>query len=449
MKSIRLRLIGLLVVPLVALLAASLLLDYRFALDQANDAYDHELADAAAAIAARIRVRDAGIEVTLPEDVIRILRGSGDRLFFRVVGPEGDTLAGRPDLVLPALRGDTLTLGDDVLEGEPVRTAVLHMPTNAGMVAVVVAETTQKRRLVADRILFAVMWPNLTFMLIAMVLVIVAVSVGLRPLRVLSRDIEARSARDLGLLPVDGVPGEARPLVEAINRLLTRLRTASESQQKFLADAAHQLRTPLAALQTQLELAHEEAPPAQQTRIRQLLAAAHRIGHLAHQLLALARATPEAAAGHDQHQVDLAELAAQGVSDALDRALARQIDLGVEAEPARVIGSTWLLREVLSNLIDNALTYVPERSRVTVRAGVEDGAPFIEVEDDGPGIPEDDRERVFERFYRCPDSGGQGSGLGLAIVREIALLHEADAAVLPPRGGSRGTRVRVRFPRRS
>lgn len=445
MKSIRRRLMALLIVPLVLLLVVSLLLDYRFALDQANDAYDHELADAAAAIAARIRVRDTGIEVTLPEDVIRILRGSGDELFYRVIAPDGETLAGVPDLK-PSAHGDTLRIGDDTLDERPVRTAVLRTPTSAGVVTVVVAETTHKRRLVADRILFAVMWPNLTFMLVALVLVIAAVSIGLRPLRVLSSEIEARSARDLGLLPVEGVPAEALPLVTAINRLLGRLRAASESQQKFLADAAHQLRTPLAALQTQLELAHEEAPPAQQGRIRQLLAAAHRIGHLAHQLLALARAAPEAAAGHDHHQVDLPELAGEAVSDALDRALERGIDLGLEAAPARILGSTWLLREVMSNLIDNALTHAPAGARVTVRTGVEDGRPFLEVEDDGPGIAEEDRERVFDRFYRCPQTRGPGSGLGLAIVREIAQLHDAEACVHPPRAGGRGVCVRVKFP---
>jgi two-component system sensor histidine kinase TctE len=445
MKSIRLRLLALLLVPLVLLLGVSLLLDYRFALDQANDTYDHELADAAAAIAARIRVRPPGIEVTLPEDVIRILRGSGDELFFRVIAPDGATLAGHAGL--PAMAaGDTLQVGDGELDGQPVRIAALRTPTSAGMVTVVVAETMHKRQAVADRILFAVMWPNLTFMLVALVLVISAVSLGLRPLRTLSREIEARSARDLGLLPVDGVPAEAMPLVSAMNRLLGRLRSASESQQKFLADAAHQLRTPLAGLQTQLELAHEEAPPAQQGRIRQLLTAAHRIGHLAHQLLALARATPEAAAGHDQHQVELADLAAQAVADAHDRALERQMDIGLEAGSARIIGSTWLLREVLSNLIDNALIYAPADARVTVRTGVEDGHAFIEVEDDGPGIPAEDRQRVFERFYRCPQSGGQGSGLGLAIVREIARLHEADAHALEPRDGRPGARVQVRFP---
>jgi two-component system sensor histidine kinase TctE len=445
MKGIRLRLLALLIVPLALLLAMSLLLDYRFALEQANETYDHELADAAAAIAARIRPREQHIEATLPEDVIRILRGAGDKLFFRVIGPDGETLAGNSELPVPDTHGDTLHIDDGRFGEDAVRVAVLRTPTAAGVVTVVVAETMTKRRAVADRILFAVMWPNLAFMLITVVLVISAVGIGLRPLLKLSREIEVRSARDLALLRDDGVPNEARPLVEAINKLLGRLRDASESQQKFLADAAHQLRTPLAALQTQLELAHEEAQVEQRPRIEQLLVAAHRIGHLAHQLLALARAAPEAAIGHDNHQVDLAELAAESVSEHLDRALARGMDLGLEAAPARVVGSKWLLREVFSNLIDNALAHVPAQANVTVRTGMEEGHPYLEVEDNGPGIDEEDRLRVFDRFYRCPGSKGAGSGLGLAIVREIADVHDARARVLPPREGTAGARIRVVF----
>jgi two-component system sensor histidine kinase TctE len=209
------------------------------------------------------------------------------------------------------------------------------------------------------------------------------------------------------------------------------------------------LRTPLAGLQTQIELLQDD-PQAQPLRARLtgLLDGTRRLAHTSNQLLALARAEPSAAVVADFRAVDLRDLAEDAVAQQFDAALRRRIDLGVEASAARVTGSAWLLRELLANLVDNALAYTPAEGRVTVRCGHAPDAsqrPFIEVEDDGPGIAESERERVLERFYRAPGTPGDGCGLGLAIVHEIARAHHADVHIS---GGpqQRGTRVRVVFP---
>jgi two-component system sensor histidine kinase TctE len=275
------------------------------------------------------------------------------------------------------------------------------------------------------------------------------VGLGLRPLIALRAQIDSRSAQDLAPLDETRVPGEVQPLTRALNRLFATVRANAQGQQQFLANAAHQLRTPLAGLQTQLELLrHDTDAAAVRDRLIGLLEGTRRLSHTANQLLALARAEPTATAAADFGDVDLRKLAEEAVAKHFDRALRQHIDLGVEAFRAHVRGSAWLLREMLANLVDNALAYTPAEGRVTVRCGVDTGAPqhsFIEVEDDGPGIAADQRPRVTERFYRPHGTLGDGCGLGLAIVDEIARGHRA---VLHIGSGAndRGTRVRVTFP---
>jgi len=263
--------------------------------------------------------------------------------------------------------------------------------------------------------------------------------------------IARRSARDLAALDESQVPGEVRPLTQALNRLFATVAEAANAQHRFLANAAHQLRTPLAGLQAQLELLSNDlreqgaSDPALRERVARLHAGMQRLGHTANQLLALARAEPAANPGGDFRTLDLADLAKDGVAAHFDRALAAHIDLGLEAEPAPTQASDWLLRELLANLIDNALTYTPAGGSVTVRCATvsELRQVFLEVEDDGPGIPESERVRVFERFYRVAGER-EGNGLGLAIVEEIARAHGA-AVTLTSAAGGRGTRVRVMF----
>lgn len=440
------RLLLFLLGPMALLLVAGVISDYHLAADTANAAFDHSLGDNVAALAAQVRPNGQRLGVDLPREAVNVLRTDlDDEVFFLVRGPDAEALAGDADLPLPPGGGNGPGYFDADYRLREVRVAFVRMPTTLGAVTVEVAETTAKRDRMARRILLAMIWPNLLLVAATLVLVWIGVRIGLAPLLRLREEIEARSPRDLAPLPESLAPAEARPLVAAINRLLGMLRGASDAQQKFLANAAHQMRTPLAGLQTQLEVAAEELPPEHRERMVQLSQATRRLGHLANQLLALARSAPEAAISHERHPLDLASLVEDAASDFIDAAIARDIDLGFEAEPAPVLGSKWLLRELLANLIDNAIAYTPREGRVTVRSGRDGATSFIEVEDNGPGIPPAERERVFERFYRAPGVGGEGCGLGLAIVREIADAHGAAIDIGVPADG-RGTRLRVTFP---
>lgn len=242
----------------------------------------------------------------------------------------------------------------------------------------------------------------------------------------LSNEIGRRSPHDLSPLPSCEVPGEVEPLIRSIDLLITDLRAASIAQQAFLANAAHQFKTPLAGLQTQLELAIQEIPNEHRVRVENLRDATQRLGHLAHQLLALARSGQGVDIAYEKRPVDLGKLLEASSSSWFDLALVKGIDLGFEPEKAMVFGSEWLLRELLNNLIDNALCYTPEGGKVTARSGVDlAGHAFVEVEDNGIGVPTSERERIFERFYRPEGSVESGTGLGLAIVKEVAERHGA------------------------
>jgi len=238
-------------------------------------------------------------------------------------------------------------------------------------------------------------------------------------------------------------------MIRAMNDLLARLGTAISTQQRFIADAAHQLRTPIAGLKTQTELALRESQPGNVHDIlRQLLTATEQSTRLVNQLLSLARAEPGARREHPIERLDLARLARDTTTEWVPRALVRHIDLGYDSEggTAWIEGDSFLVRDMLGNLLDNAIRYTQHGGQVTVRVTEGMDAVVLTVEDNGPGIPEQERERVFERFYRVLGTGTEGCGLGLAIVREIALSHRAKVTLAAGAGGQ-GTVARVAFPR--
>ena len=448
-ESIRQRLLTWLLVPLGVLLFASAVTAYHLTLRAATEAYDRALLDPAVAIASRLRTQGGLTVLDVPPDVLEMLSvDSVDRTFFSVVRPDGTVLAGQADLPappeLPAV-GTTVHY-DASYRGEPVRAAALRVPRADGSALVVVAETTLKRNRLLRQVLLSTALPEVLFLLLTAALVWHGVARGLAPLDELRAELAARSHRDLRAVPEEQAPREVRPVVHELNELLARLADSMENQQRFVANAAHQLRTPLAALQAQVEsMRRERAAGKGDADLERLHAATRRIAHLAHQLLALARVEPGGVERLPPQPADLAALVAEAVDDWIGSADRGRIDIGFELEPARVLGEPFLLRELLANLVDNALRYTPSGGSVTVRTGVRDGVSFADVEDTGPGIPPAERERVFERFYRVKGAGGEGTGLGLAIVREIALRHGAQARVVTPASGS-GTLVEVRFP---
>ncbi len=444
--------------PLFAVLLLSAVYDYYSALDRATDSQDLALERIAIALASRLDldaddVKEDDLSPELARTVAAMQRANGkDQLTYLVEGEDGVVIAGEPALEPLAGAGtrlDEASFHERHYVGSRVRVVTYPHLTTTGVVTVVVAETTLRREAQAQVVLVDTVIPDLALVVLALGLVYIGVHWGMRPLDKLRRTVAARSADDLSPVADEGLAGELLPMVRSINRLMTHLRSSAESQQAFLSVAAHQLRTPLAGMQTQIELARRDADEHQRVRLDSLHEAMLRMGRSTSQMLALARAGPQAIQAETFHVIDLPQLLEESASTWLDFALAAQVDLGYEAQPALVRGSAWMLRELLGNLIHNAIRHCPPQGRVTVRCATQsDGASLLEVEDDGPGIPQSERSKVFERFYQAPGAAHGGSGLGLAVVQEVALRHNATITLTDRTAdaGPRGLRVLIRFP---
>lgn len=446
LPSLRRRLLLFLLLPMLIVLGGSVFFGYRQALESSNEAYDHALGASVAALAAQIRQENGHIQLDLSHSAEAVLRTDPyDKVYFSVRDSAGQLVSGDSGLMAPGTRDQEANLhfSDGTMDGTPLRLVSYSLPAGA---TVLVAETRHKRDRATTRALAAMIWSNLLLIITALLVVYMGGRLALSPLLGLGELISHRSPDNLKPIPDGGVPTEAMPLLEAINRLMGNLRQAHQAQQTFITNAAHQLRTPIAGLQTQLELAATHLPDEERPRMQRLRDATRHLSHLTHQMLAFARSGPEADLAHEFHRVDLARLAEEAASEFLDAALNKNIDLGFEADPAPVVGSRWLLKELLANLIDNAIAYTPTGGRVTCYCGVDTGGhAFLAVEDDGPGIPKAARAHIFERFYRVNGSGTPGAGLGLAIVKEVAERHGAEVSISTPASGL-GTCFSVRFP---
>lgn len=453
------RLLFALLPALLLLAGIGAVLDYRQVLAPADLAYDQALASTAIGLATLPEgpLDDiAAHRRSLTEALAR--RNPQGRTLYVVQAPDGRLLAGTERLLAqagPADPGHNPVFHDDMLDGRPVRIVTYRTSGREGSGLVVVAETIEARRAAARQALEAAMGTNLAIVIAVLLVVTGGVRLALRPLHVLGRQVSRHDIDTLRPLRTDTVPLEVRPLVDGFNLLIQRLRASTQAQQAFLSASAHQLRTPLAGLQAQLDLLAGESTPAGQTeRLDRVRAAVLRLTRLTHQMLALARTDartqvePRLMPNGSGTPVDLVALLQDLVEQHLDAALARQIDLGLETAAAEVEGERWMLREMITNLIDNALQHAPPHSAVTLRCGP-GPAPtvraVIEVEDAGPGIPPSQRERVFERFVRLDETIGSGSGLGLAIVREVAEAHGARVDIVDRLNGP-GVRFRVEFP---
>jgi two-component system sensor histidine kinase TctE len=463
--SLRRRLLAYLLLPLLLLMAASAWVDHRTLVTPVYAAFDRALARNAGEIALHVeRLPDGRLDVRWPEPPQappgpgpsarpprflppspRAYRHPGESLLFRVSREDGSTLAGTADLPAAPTGGDAPGFRNANYRGLPVRVATLRTAVAGETLLVSAAETMRWRDHMVRRLDTTIGFSDGLQLVLVLAIAMLGITVALRPLQRLRERIASQSPEALKPLPVESVPGEVRPLVASLNGLLATVRESAQAQQHFLTNAAHQLRTPLTGLKAQLEvLERESAGGPLQERIAVLHGGIARLARTADQLLALARAEPSAQRPGDFAPLPLPGLVGAVVTTMLDRALARGIDLGADCQPAQVEGVYWQLHELLVNLVDNAIRHAPAGGQVTVRCGTEEaGVPFLEVEDDGPGIPPDERERVRERFYH---GGGdaQGSGLGLAIVEEIARAHRARLLILD--GAAGGARMRVEFP---
>jgi two-component system, OmpR family, sensor histidine kinase TctE len=449
-RSLRVGLLSRLGPVLVLLLALDAVACYFTALYFANLVYDRWLIDSTRSLTQAVRSEHGQVEFDLPRVALQIFQfDEVDRTYFKIISVRRGYVAGQrsvPDDDSVAVDG--IHLADATLEGRRVRVVSTRIapPGTNDTVTVAIAETLIKRTTLARDILLAMVAPQVALVGIASLLAWLGVSRGLKPLTDLASQIEARDQNHLTPVPQTGLPREARVLAARINDLLARLDTAIRAQKRFVADAAHQLRTPLAAVMLHTERAQRAPDEASE---REALHALHRsverAGRMCQQLLSLARTDPEASNAVEFKPLDLVALARRVGEEWVPRALKRDIDFGliVPDTPVRITGDDRLLSEVLSNLIDNALRYSNPSGRVSVI--VEDGPrPKLAVQDDGPGVPEDERVRIFERFYRLPGSDGDGCGLGLAIVEEIARLHSSTVEVSPGNDG-RGSRFTVTF----
>lgn len=448
-RSIRSLLLGWLISPLVFLLLAGAATAHLIALDAADTAYDRALHNSALALANQVRIESETVHVNLPPDAQRVLlTDKYDHNYFKVSDPRGKLIVGDRGLPPPPEDHDQeqLITFDGQFQGQPIRVAAVYLPTENGSVLVEVAETLNKRSNMAREILLGMVIPEVLLAAVALALVWLGVTRGLRPLERLRDEIARRSPQSLSAVPEAEAPKEVRPVVHALNHLLDHLRQTMDFQKRFIANAAHQLRTPLAGLQSQAELALQQpGPPELHFTLEQLHTAAVRASHLTNQLLVLARAEPGSHLEETLRPFNLAEEIRTVAEGWVNQSIRKEIDLGFELEDATVVGEPLLIRELLANLLDNALRYTPAGTQITVRTFLRDDRAVLQVEDNGPGIPEAEQSKVFERFYRVGESTEEGCGLGLAIVKEIAQAHGAEAELKTPAGG-RGTVAEIRFP---
>jgi two-component system sensor histidine kinase TctE len=454
--SIRLRLLKWLIGPILLINLAGASLAYLLAWTPAQLAFDESLLDAAAALAARLRPGPQAVLVDLPRQAERVLRADPvDAVYFVVRGAGGVLLAGDADF--PPLRagaGSATGAGapmaatyDDTLRGEPVRVATMSARAGTAVVQVAVAKTLRKRVQARAALVRALLLLEAVFTLSLVGLIWFSVTNGLLPLARLRARLDARDGADLAAVGEDGVADELVPVVAAFDDLLERVRSGANAHNDFLANVAHQLRTPLAGVKLQLEwLGARHANDAESLHSLRLMAEANeRMIRQTNQLLALARAEPSRFEKARLEPVDLAALVAETVQHFVDQAAARRIDLGFELAATAVAGDPFLLRDLISNLVDNAIRYTPVGGSVTVSCRPGRGARggSLVVDDSGPGIAPSQRELVFARFVRL-DEKTDGSGLGLAIVRDIAAAHGATVQIGASAAG--GACFTVSFP---
>jgi two-component system sensor histidine kinase TctE len=457
--SLRGQLLRWLLIPLGVLVLIDAVSVYQNALDAADLAYDRSLLASTRALAERVSIVDGKVVADVPYVALDSFETDTlGRIYYKVTGIDGEFVSGYDDL--PALppnvpRSDIypalVRFYHANYRGEPVRIAALHQPvydsSMRGIALIQVGESLEARRGLSRKILFDTLVRQAVLVLAAALLAWFAVRFVLRPLMQLKNDVEARSPTDLSDFNQALVHKEMRPLVEAMNGYMARLQTLIAAQRRFIADASHQLRTPLTVLKTQAELAlRENDAQAMREIVESIAKTTDSTVHLANRLLTLARAEHGTAEG-DLADVSLTDIARQVGLELAQQAVKKGIDLSLDApRDVRVTGNGLLLHELVANLVDNAIRYTPSGGKVALRVSA-NSQPLLEVEDSGIGISAGERERVFAPFYRAvsaQQTNSAGSGLGLTIVREIAVLHDARITLTDGANGV-GLNVAVRF----
>jgi two-component system sensor histidine kinase TctE len=430
-RSLRRRLMAGILLPVIVVVSVNTVSLYRQALRAADTAYDRTLLASAKSIGEQLQVVDGGaaarLTATVPYSALEAFEADNrSRIFYRVTGFAGEMVSGFADL--PPWRGSVPMTGpyaalvdfyDDVYAGVPVRVAVLLQPVagpaGQGMATIQVAETLELRRTLAREMLVATVWRQLALVAVIVVVVVAVVQRATLPVRRLSAQLGTRREDDLAPLEAPDAPRELAPLVDATNQLMARLQRLLDHQKRFVRDASHQLRTPLAVLKAQTQSALRGDMPAAQA-LEEIAGTVERATRLANQMLALAKVEQLQAQG-PAGPVALADVVGEVALDLSPLIAARALDFELQAAPVTVRGHDWMLRELTRNLLSNAVRETPAGGRLLVGVGLDDGTPVLRVCDSGPGIPPEAMDRLFEPFHTGHPT--EGSGLGLAICRSI------------------------------
>lgn len=453
-QSLHLQILRGLVVALVCIVTVNTVVAYGNAREMAGFVTDHTLDSSARSIAEHIRINERGLEALIPPSALGMFASDyGDLVFYKVVGPDEELLAGYPDVPEPGVRPAEFAhvYYERLFRGQAVRFIALAHPIPGNNLTqqtlIIVGQGLKARGAMTLQMMTVNLLQQLLLVVSAMIIIWLFTSLSLKPLLSLGQAVNQREPYDFRPFPEQAVQTELRPFVLALNQYMERLRQQIAVQRRFIANAAHQFRTPLTLLRTQASFAlREPTDDGKDDAIKAVLATTRQMTRLTNQLLMLSMAEPEGRAAPNEF-VDMAELCRQVVMTCVDLALERNIDLGFEESPGGVIpifGDRKKIYEMALNLLDNALRYTPVDGKVTVAVSMVHDQCILRVHDNGPGIPLSERQLVFERFYRILGSGAEGSGLGLAIVKEIVdSLHGAIALGEPEQGSGLIVEVRL------
>jgi len=448
--SIRKQLLTLFMPVLFGLFIASAFVSYMLISSFSEESFDRDLINSADSVVARLRLKDGQISVDLPPAAQAILkRDKSEKIYYRVLAANSSKISGDDDLPPPATKHvlEQPQLRTTLIAGREVILVEVETDVDGQKAVVQVAETTNVRKRFQQNMLLSVVGPQLFVIGLGFFAVGYGVAKILTPLRLLQKQLGSRNPSDLSSLSDEGVPEEVSPLVNAINKLLGRLREEIKAHQRFIANAAHQLRTPLAGLKTYSSIGTEMTKRDDMKHIiGELDQGIDRATRIVSQLLALARADGvEQGNTFAQTQLDLNFIVSDVTAELIEQAVRRDLTLTYESasEPAIIYGEPTSLRHLAQNLVENAIFYTPAGGKVLVKVK-DKPSVSLAVLDSGGGIPQSEREKVFERFYRVGGTGGVGSGLGLSIVKEVANAHHA-AITIDEGLDNRGTSITIEF----
>lgn len=455
-KSIRQKLLNWLLILVLPSLLLGSVSAYYTASYFSNLVYDRALFRVALAVAEQVDVKNGEVKIDLPESTLKLIEFDiDDWIYYQIQDANHHVIFGYINLSPPAVmpKANQAVYYETNFKQKALHMVAFNLPLTElganGNVTILIGENTLKRDKMANEIVAIMLVPQILLILLIIFAINLGIKRGLISLENLKQLILKRQPGDINTLEEQDAPEELQPLLHAMNELLAKEKIAIDKRRNFLANAAHQLKTPLAGLKVQAEAALREKDFSHvQHALKQISNGSENLARLANQLLSLARAEPESGMNQEFEQLDLVMLVHKVSMDWVPKALDKNIDLGVKCQLKNLIinGNPLLLQELLNNLIDNAIRYNQAGANVTVGLALHDGEAALSVKDDGVGIAINDQEKVFDRFYRVLGSHENGCGLGLAIVREIANQHQASVALTySDIKHGRGTLVTIKF----